>query len=56
LQDLKKCIVHSVEGITPQIANAMLSGHLNTGWPLCEQQRELRLKCSEMEKDGEETF
>jgi hypothetical protein len=24
----------------------------NTGWTLLEQQTELRLKCSEMEKDG----
>jgi hypothetical protein len=29
-----------------------VSWHLNTGQILCEQQRELRLKCSEIEKGG----
>jgi hypothetical protein len=44
-------IVNSVEGITPQMWGT-LSGHLNTGWTLCEQERELRSKCSEMETGG----
>jgi hypothetical protein len=34
-------------------AHASVSGHWSTGWTLCEQQRELRLKRSEMEKGGE---
>jgi hypothetical protein len=38
---------------THECANATVSGHLNTGWILCEQQRELRSKCSKMEKVGE---
>jgi hypothetical protein len=28
-------------------------GHLNTGWILCEQRRELRSKCNEKGKCGE---
>jgi hypothetical protein len=31
---------------------ATLSRYMNTGWTLCEQQRELRQKCSEMVKVG----
>jgi hypothetical protein len=30
-----------------------VSGHLNTGWTFCEQQGELRSKCSEKEKGRE---
>jgi hypothetical protein len=37
-------------------AHASVSGHLNTGWTLREHQRELRSKCSEMEKGGEKPF
>jgi hypothetical protein len=37
-------------------AHASVSEHLNTGWTLCEQQRELRSKCSEMEKGVENNF
>jgi hypothetical protein len=37
-------------------AHASVSEHLNTGWTLCEQQMELRSKCSEMEKGGENNF
>jgi hypothetical protein len=33
-----------------------LSRHLNAGRSLWEQQRELRSKCSEMEKAGEKTI
>jgi hypothetical protein len=36
--------------------HALVPGHLNTGCLLCKQQRELRPKCSEMEKGGERTF
>jgi hypothetical protein len=37
-------------------ARASVSGNLNTGWILREQQRELSSKCSEMEKGGEKNF
>jgi hypothetical protein len=30
-------------------AHASVSGNLNMGWTFCEQQRELRSKCSAME-------
>jgi hypothetical protein len=35
---------------------ATFSGHLNTRWTLCEQERELRSKCNEVEKSGGKTF
>jgi hypothetical protein len=35
---------------------ATLSWHLNTGGTLCEQHRELRSKCSEIEKGGGRNF
>jgi hypothetical protein len=35
---------------THECAHASVSGNLNTGWTLCEQQRELRSKCNETEK------
>jgi hypothetical protein len=37
-------------------AHASLQKNLNTGWTLCEQQRELRPKFSDMVKGGGENF
>jgi hypothetical protein len=34
-----------------ECAHASVSGHLDTGWTMCEQQRELRSKCNEIEKN-----
>jgi hypothetical protein len=31
-------------------AHASVSGHLNTGWSFCDQQRELTWKCSRIQK------
>jgi hypothetical protein len=36
--------------------HASVARHLNTGCTLCKQQRELRSKCSEIEKGDERTF
>jgi hypothetical protein len=35
-----------------EFAHASISGHLNTRCTMGEQQRELRSKCSKMEKGG----
>jgi hypothetical protein len=43
----------SAHGCVHECAHATVSGHLNTGWTLCEQQRELRSKSGETEKGGE---
>lgn len=37
-------------------AHASISGHLNIRWTFCEQQRELKLKYSELGKGGGKTF
>jgi hypothetical protein len=39
-----------------ECAHASVSGNLNTGLTLCERQRELRSKCSQMEKGEEKNF
>jgi hypothetical protein len=51
-------VLHTILGLssTHESAHASVSGHVNTRWTLCEQQRELRSKCSEMEKGGETIF
>jgi hypothetical protein len=42
--------------IEHECAHAPVSGHTNAGWTLCEQQRQLRSKCSEMERGGGQKF
>jgi hypothetical protein len=49
LQALKKRIGHSWKESRLECLTT-LSGYLNIGWTLFEQQRELRSKCGEMEK------
>jgi hypothetical protein len=44
---LRKMLVLST---AHECAHASVSGHLNTGWIFCEQQRELMSRCSEIEK------
>jgi hypothetical protein len=37
-------------------AHAQVSGHVNTGWTLCEQNERLRSKLSETENRGAKVF
>jgi hypothetical protein len=51
---LSKCCVwyDYLFHVVNMTAHASVSGHLNTGRTLCEQQRECRWKCSEMQTGG----
>jgi hypothetical protein len=48
-------VLSSSHDCAHECAYASISGHLSTGWTLCEKQTELRSKCNELVEGGEKT-